>query len=621
MSYPRTLTARLLNYNGTVVGGAPLANAFNIEFYDEEDGPGHGTCSLALSEAGAAQLLPGRYVDCLIEGVSTFTFKIEGNPEYDIIQREEEQEQIIIVQGRGWGCIFDEATVYADYSQEFSLETPWRIFSFASPDFLNAGSWGNAVEQAEYLEGVATANCYFHAQVAPDGLQYPAPIGFPWCTNPFNLVDGVKTANYVDTFWTRTPNQPSYDSTGYYFFRTTFTLADFSPVTFTVTGDNFFTLFLEGVPILGESISTADHWMWQGWKEHQMWLPAGTYTIAAAVYNISWLDLGAGAPKVAPPCPAEGFAGGARYNNPGGLLCALYIAGDAVTAPTHILSSDASWKSHYEANTWPGWTPGQIIQQLIDEALARGAMTVYNSNTFSASLDSLSQAWRPLEPTVNRADIALFSVEVGKSVMQALMSMHEQGFIHWHVRPGTLILDVYRGRLASSPSSSATLVHGVNLAALERNATAPYANALRVQWEGGTVTVQDAAAIAAHGTRVEDTLRSDAPSKAEATLQGETELLKRVQASYPAIVAAVEPTGASDCPYEAFETGDYVTVPAIGGGTEVVRCLAIGCRQDELGYARWITELNARIDVPDRKTTQLLQQIGSRNQVVRGVLR
>lgn len=623
MTYPRTLTAQLLDYDGTLVSGTPLANAFGVNFYDEENGPGRGGVSLSLSEAGSAQLFPGRYVNCLVEGTVRFTFKIEGKPRFSVIERNEEVDQIMSVSGRGWGCIMDEAITYPEYDLKFMIGTTWRLFSFASPSFTfgSTGAWPAAHEVHEYLEGVTTRDCYGHTQIAPDGVWYPSPIGFPWTTNPFNLVAGVPTANYVDTFWIRPNASVMADpyGTGYYFFRGEFTIGGTASVTFTVTGDNFFTLFIEGVPILGEEILNGDPIIWQAWKQQTVVLPAGTYTVAAAVYNISWADLGSGTAQPWPACPAEGWAGGTMFGNPGGLIFAAYIDGDGVsTPPTYILTSDATWDSWYDPTTWPGWTPGEIIDKLLDEATARGAMAIFNSHTFTAPNDSNGEAWRPAITTVTRPDLPTFAVEVWSTLMHALEELDTQGWINWHVRPGTWILDVFRGRRPTSPTSSATLTAGVNLMALERSATAPYANALMVQWEGGYVIVEDTAAITAYGTRVEDGYSTDAPSEEEAILQGENELLRRAQSQYPAIVAVIEPTSAADCPYEAFETGDYVTSPAPGGGTEIVRCLSIKCDQDDLGYAVWTTELNARLDVPERKTTRLLQQLGGKNKIVRG---
>lgn len=620
MTYPREITARLLDADGSVVAGDPLANSFDRSFFDEWNGPGRGQISLPVSEAGAAELVPGRYVDVMVAGTSRFTFKIEGNPQYRQVQRGEEYEQVVTVAGRGWACVLDEAITYPEYSQQFVLDTTWRLFSFASKNFPNDGAWTAAVEQAEYLEGVATADCYGHQQTAPDGLAYPAPIGWPWGTNPFNLVSGVKTGNYVDQFWIRTSDQPTYVSSGYYFFRRQFTLADFTAVTFDVTGDNFFTLYLEGVPILGEKIQNADHWMWQGWKSHQMWLPAGTYQLGAVVYNISFADIGATAPVVQPACPSEGFAGGARYENTGGLLCAIYSWPDPTAAPDGIAFSDDSWTSHYEPEYFPGWTAGQIIDQLIGEAVARGALVVYSSSTYTDSLDSAGLAWRPLDTTYDREDIPSIAFEVDSGLMQVLTKMQQLGWINWHVRPGTFVLDVFRGR-NPAPSSSATFTAGVNIVALERNATAPYANALRVQWEGGYTVVDNPTAIAAYGTRVEASYASEAPTEKEAIVDGENQLARMAQEGLPSIVMAVEPTSAADCPYEGFTLGQYVTVPTAAGGTEIVRCYSINCNEDEEGNAVWSGEFNARLDVPERRRLELLEQIGGKNQIVRGRVR
>jgi hypothetical protein len=619
----RVVTAQLLDGDGAVVPGDPLEKAFAVNWYDEEDGPGRGGVSLSLSEPGSAELLPGRYVNCMVAipgltPVPRFTFKIEGNPEYSIIKRGEEHDQVITVQGRGWGCILDEAAVYPEYALNFSLETVWRLFSFASPLFPNTSQFSQAVELAEYLEGVETADCYGHWQTAPDGIPYPAPIGFPWPTSPFNLVDGVKTPNYEDVFWIITPDQPDYASTGYLFYRGEFTLSELTLVTIDVTGDNFFTFFIEGVPILGEQISIANQLMWQGWKGKPIWLPAGTYTVAAAVYNISFTDRGGG-PRDQPACPAQGFAGGLRDGNPAGLLAAIYQAGDALNPPVPILMTNETWTAHYDEFYWPGWYPSQIIDQLILEAVGHGCMTVYNSVSYSELEDSEGLPWRPFSEDYDRPDIPTIGFKVASSVMAALRVMVERGWIHWHARPGTWVLDVYRARLPNPPVPSATLAHGVNIGEYTRSSTAPYANALLSQWEGGYVVVEDAAAIASYKTKVEAGFSSDAGSEAAAELDTANELFIRAQAQFPAIVAVVEPTGPLDAPYEAYRTGQYVTGPAVGGGTEVVRVKSISCRQDPLGFANWECELNQKLDVPERRNDQLLQQIGGKNQIVKGV--
>ena len=147
-----------------------------------------------------------------------------------------------------------------------------------------------------------------------------------------------------------------------------------------------------------------------------------------------------------------------------------------------------------------------------------------------------------------------------------------------------------------------------------------YANALLVQWEHGYVEVEDSAAITSYGTRVAGFFSSDATSSDDAEQAGRTELLRRSQEGFPAIVVTVEPTAAGDCPYEGFTLGDWVTIPAVGGGTEVVRVLSIAARQGKNGNATWTLELNQKLQVPEEQDQQLLRQIGGKLQIIQGTV-
>lgn len=609
MTYPRAMSAALLDTDGTAV--TDLEAAFGLEFYDELNGVGYGSLSIPLSESDAAQITPGRYINILVAGTVRFTFKVEGNPTYSSIQEGEEFEQILTVKGRGWGVSFDDSPTYPEVALNARLNSPWRLFSFASPSFPNAGAWAAAVELYEYLEAVSSGRGRY--QVASDGNPYPSPISFPVPTSPI-INDSTWTVgdpspdvpgpDYESVYWIWSeadyPNE-EYEL-GWCFFRNTFTLASDTVVTFAVSSDNYFTFFLEGVPILGED---SDQWIWQGWKEVSVPLLAGTWTVAAVVENV-------------------GFPGqtGILTVNPGGFIATVHEVESSGQLPNVVhLVSDDSWVCEFVADDekWPGWTPGQIIDQLIDEAVARSELAIFDSISFSATTDTDSAAWLPKDTTVSSAYAASFAVEIGSTLLDALGVLHSQGWIDWHVQPGTFVLDVWRGRLPSSPSSSATL-DGTNLRSLERAETAVYANALLVQWEHGYVEVEDSAAITSYGTRVAGFFSSDATSSDDAEQAGRTELLRRSQEGFPAIVVTVEPTAAGDCPYEGFTLGDWVTIPAVGGGTEVVRVLSIAARQGKNGNATWTLELNQKLQVPEEQDQQLLRQIGGKLQIIQGTV-
>lgn len=603
----RILSAQLLYADGTVVPGNPLEKAFNVSWYDEMNGPGSGEVSLPMSEAGAAEMVPGRFVNCIASypdgsfSSVRFTFRIEGNPQITLMGQGEEFGAVLSVKGRGWTCIFDDSPTYPEVELNSRIDTAWRLFSFASPSFPNGGSWSNAVEIYEYLDGVTAGKRF---QMADNGNLYPSPTNFPW---PVSLNNGggvtPPDADYEPTYWiwTETGNPSEEYELGWGFFRTEFTIASDTTMTFAVSGDNFFTLFLEGVPILGEN---EDHWIWQGWKEVSIMLSSGTYTVAAVVENVGF----------------PGQTGPISTNPAGFIMTAHELDGNQMPVTVHLVTDD-QWTCEFVSNTdsWPGWTPGQIIDKLLDEAVARGEITMFANMTASATVDSAGDAWRPLDTTVDNAYASSFAVNVGTTLLDALTQLHDEGWIEWHGQPNTFTLDVYRGR-QPSPVSAVTFTVGVNLMSVEYASTDIYANALLVQWEQGFVEVEDAAAIASLGTKVSALFSSDATSSADAEQVGRTELLRRAQDGWPAILAGVEPTSAADCPYEAFRPGDWVTVPAINGGTTVARVLSIQCQQDGMGFATWTLELNRKMRVPERLDNQLLRQIGGRNQVIRGTV-
>lgn len=609
MTYTRAVTAQLLDTDGTtVVSGTPLSDAFNIQFFDELNGPGSGQMSLSLSDAGAAEVTPGRFVQVLVGGTARFTFMIEGDPRYDVLREGEEVDEILTVSGRGWAAIYDTAIVYPDAALTLPLDSSWRLFSFASPTFPNAGAWAAATEIYEYHEAL-TVSPARRIQKASDQLPYPAPIGFPFNTsaniwdyqNEEYFVDNLHVGSAHEVHWICSAGD-EYTTPGLHFFRRTLTIpAGGGTYGFAVTADNLFTLFLDGIPILGEN---DDVWMWFGFKETSISLDAGTYTLAAVVENVS------------PPA-----------SNPAGLICTVHTI-DGGGLPNDLIEGTSdSWVADFDADKWPGWTPGQIFIELIDEAYdgttGRSTSNPHNSVTFTATLDSSSAAWSDAED--NSQYIPSFAANVGGTIMAALQKAHEEGHIVWHVQPGALNLDIWAPGNEGS-ASGVSLVEGTNLVSLERGATELYANALLVQYEGGYVEVLADGTngmpneISTYGYRVEDIYSSEAATEDEAAREGRNELRRRIQSGYPAVTVRMEPTSTSDCPYEGFDLGDTVTIPAVPSGTEAVQVLSINCTTDEEGYAIWAMELNNRWRNRVKKTADLLQTIGGRSGLQKGVV-
>lgn len=596
MSYPRRVQARLFDYDRYTEIEDALDAAFDITFLDEVSAEGIGSLSLLLTDPNVDELRRGRYVQIDIEGNARFCFKIEGNPQYRQVDVGEESAHIVTVRGRSAGnAIADEAIIYPEFSLTLELDDSWRRFNFASPSFPNDGSWPGSTEQYEYHDGVAQGWRYQTIADAEDvESNYPSPVGFPWPNSPKNGNGIMPTPTYIPTYWIW-PSAADDGDEGFAFFRDTFTLEAAQPVTFSATADNLFTLYFEGVPILGED---ADHWMWQGYKEVTMWLPAGTYQIGAVVENVE-TDLAF---------------------NPGGFIYAAYVAADnddgalVPYVPAHW--TNTLFKSHFSTDEFPGWTPAQILLQAKTEAEDRGVWDNHAVTTsFLAFEDTDGNDWDSLDTETSSEYIPEFNIEIGKTYLDMLKQLHEEGWIDWHWKPGELELDVYAANQIGfgTTGPTYTTANG-NLVGLERDETAPYANSLLVQWAKGYVKVTDSDEVTAYGTVVEDLFRTDSETRADAQRKGRIELQRRVADARAAVLVTVEPTSATDCPYEAFQIGDYIAVPQEDGtGTEYLQVLAITVRTDALGYAIWQLELNRRFRNPLRDQVELLRSIGGKS--------
>lgn len=595
MSFPVTVTAELYDFDlGTLI--ATLDNAIGITFMDELSGPGTGQLSLPLLDANAADLVSGRYIQIRLNGSTRFTFRIEGRPQFQQIDVGEEVAQVLTVSGRGLGGLLDDAIIRPEFNLDLPLDSSWRLFSCFSPNYPNAGTWGDAVELYEYRDGVAAGLRYEAVADAADVVTfYPSPIGFPWPNSPKNGNGVDPTPTYIPTYWIW-PDSAAEGDEGYAFFRDSFTLATDQPVTFSVTGDNLVTLYLEGVPILGEANDTL---MWLGFKEVTIWLPGGTYMVGAVVQNIE-TDLAF---------------------NPGGFLYAAYVSasdeGGETVAWVQAQVSNSSWKATFSATTWPGWTPGQIVSQVLSESAARDFWALVDggvgiTETWDPFLDSGGNDWDSLDAATTSEFVPSFAIEVGKTMLDLMDQLHNEGWVDWHMQGDKPFLDMWTAGEAGT-STAVSFTAGTNIVGLERGATKPYANSLLVQWAKGFTVVEDAAAITALGYRVEDLYRTDAESLTDAQRLGRIELARRTQAEDAAIIMVIEPTSSADAPYQGFDLGDYVSIPqADGTGTESKQVLSISCQQDEEGYAVFTMELGRRWQNKERDISSLLRSIGGK---------
>lgn len=605
MTYESHLTAELLDTDGTTVIADALVLATRPRFMDELDGTGTGSISIGFYDANVSDLIDKRFVRVYSNGVEAFTFLIEGDPQYAQLKEGGHVEEIITASGRGWTAIFERGIVAPEpLLVGVDLDTSYRHWTFASINFPNAGAWGPAQELYEYRDGIdygLRVDAETDPGADPDSSAddvvklYPAPIGFPWPNAPKNGNGFAPTPTYEGVYWVRADGAAE-DDVGFDFFRGYVTLAGQQAITFHGTADNLYKYWLDGVPIFEEQ---EDKVAWLRWKDVTLELPAGTHVLA---YNAENID----APELA-------------YNPGGSLFDAIAISvypGDVETTLTlKLLASSAADlpESFFSPDTWPGWSPPQIIRDFIGEVQTRGGLDQYVGDGFlSDTEDSNGDEFTSSDPDFVGPYVPTFSLKINDTVLDCLNQLHQQGWLRWHGRPDTFELQGWGGASAIGTDSGAVFsIANKNIRGLERGQSKPYANALLTQWANGFVWVVDQDEIDDNG-RFEEGFVSNAGSRADAISDATVELKRRPADAAEAIMIEIEPRNSGEAPYEGFTVGDYITVPNKTGGSMLVQVMSIQPDTDDENRAFWRLECNARWPSPERSHEDLLRLVGGK---------
>lgn len=339
--------------------------------------PGAGTLVIDSHNAALASCTHRRIVRCTlrvaeyVNPLYVFAFTIDSRV-FDLAgnQTEEEAGQLVTLSGRGLLAMAETVSVDPPGGLDAVPLADHRLFTFASPDWTPIG-WAAPTEVKKQDDPTT----YWPL---PDATN--APQAWP----------------DVDAYWIW-PGGSDYEPAGRAWFRSTLTLADSTLVEIYASGDNLWTLYVNGVPFLGDDVNSL---AWQETRFAAIRLPAGDHVIAAVVENQS--------------------ATGAI--NPGGLIVSVYEKNpDDGTLGTVLLRSNAAdWLSYEEAvDGVPGWTAGQIMETLINEGIARDVQW-QPTLLFDAVGDALSEPW-PVIPEV--------VVPIGASVWDALAILIGNGHI------------------------------------------------------------------------------------------------------------------------------------------------------------------------------------------------
>jgi hypothetical protein len=238
-------------------------------------------------------------------------------------------------------------------------------------------------------------------------------------------------------------------------------------------------------------------------------------------------------------------------NNPASLMMAAYKFNNGVE-DYFFSTRESGWKTLYQPDPQPGWTPGELILDLMAEARDRGVRSMaWFKPTFTTKLDSNGQPWvSPLD----------WTFKVGEdSYLSVVNKIREMGYKVW-VSPGTRKLNIAptRGSRRDVDPDAVVFEMGKNLRSAKSQGVGKVKNKLMFHTPDGWVVREDADSLGKYGT-LEGSVETDLGVP-------QTELLAKALfhqratpeegASYDVIIRPND-----EVPFRDYFVGDWVLAP------------------------------------------------------------
>jgi len=242
-----------------------------------------------------------------------------------------------------------------------------------------------------------------------------------------------------------------------------------------------------------------------------------------------------------------------------GLIAALFRAGDAATetaAELLAVTNTTDWKVNVYPDPPPGWTPGEIMLTLLQEAEDRGVrFPEFLTPTFTATTDSEGAAWpRSLD----------WSFDIGSEYYDVVAKLEELVCDVW-IDPDTLQLNMYieRGTHRDTQSEAVQPIKfeiGRNVMRAQEEGTSDIKNALLMATNDGWRSLADglSGSIAKYG-RIEGFVSTGASDAVSG------DLAQKIFAARaePETSATYDIIDADDArPFFDFFVGDWVLAPS-----------------------------------------------------------
>ena len=470
---------------------ATLSLAGAKSFVDQVDDTGTGTVTVPNDDTSDTDF--DRLLQFFLGGQPRFLSVIEDRDVVTLSPQGEGAQQTTLT-GRGALALLNEGTVGSPLGDGALPIIDVRSFSVFSPD-KDITSWGYAKQLARQ-------------SATTEGWDASEPEGWP---NP----DAWRI--WADDDAASTAHAP----TATHLFAEDVTVATSGTYALFSWFDNTGEQWVDGARVSQSGSEIA-----RG-RRLTIQLSAGVHRFAAIVRNGEAIIPGSG--------------------NPGGYAATLHPVDAQGLLDASVWSTSSSTRCLPNVTGLPGFTVGQVLITLLQEAQAEDACLDITWD-FTATQDSEGEPW-DVETEI--------TADVGRSVLEVVKQM-AASTVDVGMAPGALVLHAYRygGR---GSTKSLTLAEGVNVAGLRHQGKRATVNSVRVRYDGGWLREEDTASIAAIRRREVRLDLGGVTSADKAREEARAIMALRKEARY-AGTADVDPQNDTERQtLDALEAGDWIT--------------------------------------------------------------
>lgn len=503
--------------------GTLLQTASEISWLDEYNGVGNGTLKVPSNHPDAALLTRDTTIMCHYAGRPRFAWTVETRTT-DVVA--DPGSGWVTVNGRGLLAYLEDAVVYP-FNGLQTLSFDQRGFNFASGDVGEHG----------YVRQGSTAT--YGSRQDQDSVRRGYPEDWP---DP--------AARWI---WTGNPSMEVATDEARWF-RSAFSIGE-QPHRLYVTGDNGFSVWIDGVLLASAGVEDSGGYTWQTTTEVDLELPPGGHVIGLRGQNLQRIS----------PGP-----------NPAGVMCSLMTLTGG--EPDEVVWRTGPWWEGFTEP--PAWYAGDVLLTLLTEAQERGVTRLLDVEpTFTMLTGSDG---RPFTTRVSR------SWSVGESLLSVALDLCEMGLDVWMTPDKKLHCVESRGE---DKRDSVKFDYGLNLTGYVTDDTYSGASHVLTRTETGWFTIQIPEGEAILGGRRE-------VGMSMRTLENEDTVADIVhvvggsvlQSSCIATPTAVVPIDGS-IPYQDVNIGDHVTTLNSFGALRDGKVLSISVTEDSAGVPLWTPEL------------------------------